>query len=140
MASNYFESEFDWFLPTPPKKILSITIPDEKNFNLNAKLCESIPKFIKIGVNSDGTMLGLLEDIKGFGVPKNGRIKAESLIERITERGIRLPARYLVENMDGIWIAKLVPPTPIPAIPKKTPKKPRLNGLKAMLPKKELMR
>lgn len=85
-------------------------------------------------------MLGLLEDAKGFGVPKNGRIKAESLIERITERGIRIPARYLVEDTDGIWIAKLVPPTPFPPTPKKTPNKPRLNGLKAMLPKKELMR
>ncbi|MNW52230.1 hypothetical protein D3C74_297430 [compost metagenome] len=66
-------------------------------------------------------MLGLLENAKGFSVPKNGRIKAGSLIDRIAERGIRLLARYLVEITDDIWIAKLVPPLPIPTPPRKHP-------------------
>lgn len=140
MASDYFESDFDWFLPAPPKKNFSITITDEKSFNLNSKLCESISKFIKIGINLDGTIIGLLEDEEGFRVPKNGRIIAESLIDSIRGRGIRLPARYLVENTDGTWIAKLVPKTPVPTTSKKMPNKPRLNGLKAMLPKKESTR
>lgn len=140
MTPNYSESEFDWFLPTPPKQVFSITIPDEKNINLNAKLCEIIPEYIKIGINLDGTKLGLLEEKKGFHVPRNGRIKAENLIDKIKERGIRLPARYLVDNINGFWIATLVPPTPVSAIPKNTPSKPRKNGLKAMLPKKETKR
>jgi len=140
MTPNYSESEFEWFLPTPPKRVFSITIPDEKNFNLNTNLCESVPKCIKIGINFNGTKLGLLEETKGFNVPKNGRVIAENVIHKIKEHGIRLPARYLVDNINGFWIATLVPPTPASAIPKKTPNKPRLNGLKAMLPKEETKR
>lgn len=138
MSGNYSESEFDWFLPIPPKPVFSITIPDEKSINLNARLCECIPKCIKIGINLDGTKLGLLEETKGFRVPQNGRIRAERLIDEIIVRGIRLPARYLVDNIDGFWMATLVPTTPVPTIPKKTPNKPRQNGLKTMLPKKEM--
>lgn len=138
MNGKYSESEFSWHLPTPPKPVLSITIQDEKSFNLNGRLSEIIPKNIKIGVNLDGTELGMLAEIKGFRVPKNGRIKAEKLIYDITSRGISLPARYLVENIDGFWIARLVTSTPSPTTSKKTPKKPRINGLKAMLPKKEM--
>lgn len=140
MILEYSESEFEWFLPTPPKRVYSITITDEKNFNLNAKLREIVPKCIKIGINSNGTELSLLEETKGFNVPKNGRIIAENVIDKIKEHGIRLPARYLVDDINGFWIAKLVPPIPTPAIPKKTPKKPRLNGLKAMLPREETKR
>ncbi len=140
MSGHYSENEFDWFLPTPPKPVFSITISDEKSFNLNGKLSEKIPRYIKIGISSDGTKLGLLEETKGFRVPKNGVIKAWKLIDEIKTRGIFLPARYLVENIDGFWIATLVPPTPAPTTPKKTPNKPRKNGLKAMLPKKEMKR
>ena len=94
----------------------------------------------KIGINFNGTKLGLLGVNTGFNVPKNGRIIAENVIDKIKEHGIRLPARYLVDNINGFWIATLVPPTPVPAIPKKTPNKPRLNGLKAMLPKEATKR
>ncbi|MNW51344.1 hypothetical protein D3C74_288280 [compost metagenome] len=140
MTEYYSENEFDWFLPTPPKPVFLITISDEKSINLNGKLCESIPSKIRIGINIDGTKLGLLEETKGFRVPRNGRVKAGELIDQIKARGVRLPARYLAENINGIWIATLVPPTSLPTIPKKTPNKPRVNGLKTMLPKKEMKR
>lgn len=132
------ESEFSWYLPTPPKPVLSITIPDEKSINLNGRLREIVPNRLKIGVNMDGTKLGLLEEQKGFHIPKNGMIKAQDVIHDITLRGISLPARYIVENIDDLWVATLVPTIPAPTTPKKTPNKPRLNGLKAMLPKNEM--
>ncbi len=72
---------------------------------------------------------------KGYRVPKNGMIKDPHLVQLIEKRGIRLPASYLVEKMDELWLATLVPSTPAPTTLRKTPKNPRKNGLRAMLPK-----
>jgi len=132
--------QFEWYLPTPPEPLLLITISSENVICLNRKLCEYVPKQIQIGINMDGTRLGLagISD-KGYRVPKNGMIKDDRLVQRIKQRGVRLPARYLVEEKEGIWLGTLIPSTPAPPTIGKTPKKPRKQGLKAMLPKQEVM-
>ncbi|MFE4573345.1 hypothetical protein [Paenibacillus chitinolyticus] len=130
--------QFEWFLPRPPKPVLSITISKEKTIIFNKSLCENIPQKIKIGVNSDGTRLGLIGFPEaGYRIPKNGIVRDEYLVHCIEERGVRLPVRYSVEKIDELWLATLIPSTPAPTAPRATPKKPRTNGLKAMLPKKK---
>lgn len=130
-------SEFEWFLPSPRKPILAITIPNDNCFNLNQNLCIQIPKHIRIGLSSDGKRLALKEETEeGYFVPKSGGIKDSVLVQEIKTRGVRLPANYLVESINEYWVATLVPPISSPTLPKKTPKRPRTNGLKDMLPAK----
>lgn len=132
-------AKFDWFWPTPPKPTFSITVSDEKGVYINEKLCRNIPKKIKIGVAKDGTKIGIVEDSEnGYRVPKNGNIKAWDVVQAIKARGVNLPARYLVEKIDGFCQASLTPKILPTTPPKKIPKKPRKNGLKTMLPKKEI--
>ncbi|WP_334074100.1 hypothetical protein [Paenibacillus sp. A14] len=132
-------SAYDWILPIPPKPIFSITVSDEKGFCINEKLRRNIPERIKVGITSDGSEIGILEETeKGYRVPKNGTIKDWNLVQEIKTRGVNLPARYLVEKIDEFWQASLTPQILPTTPPKKIPKKPRKNGLKAMLPKKEI--
>ncbi|MGW9530241.1 hypothetical protein ACWHAM_21345 [Paenibacillus terrae] len=131
--------QFEWFLPSPPKPVFSIIVSNEKGFCLNSKLCEYIPKQLTVGISSDGKNIGLLEIAeKGYHVPKNGKIKGPELVCSIETRGISLPANYIVEKKGDLWFATLVPTKPVPFTPRKTPKKPRKNGLRAMLPKKDI--
>jgi hypothetical protein len=128
--------EFEWFFPIPPKPELAITIPNEKCFNLNQNLCSRVPKRITIGVSKNGKIICLKEEPEmGFRIPKSGTIQDMNLIDSIKRRGIKLPARYLVEQNEGRWIATLVLPIVPSRPPKKTPKKVRKNGLGAMLQK-----
>jgi hypothetical protein len=122
-------------LPAQKKIEFAITIPNNNCFNLSQRLIEAVQKKITIGVSSDGKTLALKEDIeKGYNVPKSGVIKASNVIDAIKTRGIRLPAHYLVRKEDDFWVAALIPPVKSPSLPKKTPKKPRVNGLSTMLP------
>lgn len=138
MTQLYSKSDFKWFIPTPPKPVFSITVLDERNISINGRLCGKLPQCIQMGTSSDGTKIALMEEVEGFNVPKNGRVKAEELINQIRVLGIQIPAKYLVDKIDDFWIGSLVPPTPVKVTPKKTPRNPRLNGLKTMLPKKEI--
>lgn len=134
-------NQFEWFLPSPPKPFFSIIVSNEKGFCLNSKLYEYIPKKLTVGISPDGRNIGLLENAEnGYQVLKNGRIKGKGpeLVRSIEARGISLPANYIVENKDDLWLATLVPAKPVPSIPRKTPKKPRKNGLRDMLPKKDI--
>jgi hypothetical protein len=127
-------SDFDWFLPSPKKVVYAIAIPNDTCFNLNQRLTQKLPKMITIGINSDAKTLCIKkEPDKGFSVPKSGTIKDNVLINTIKSRGIRLPAHYSAESKGEYWIASLVPPISSPILPKKTPSKPRTNGLNAML-------
>lgn len=73
---------------------------------------------------------------QGYRVPKNGRIKDLRLVKAIEQRGVSLPAKYIVEKINEMWIASIIPGAPIKSVGK-TPKKPRRNGLKAMIPKQD---
>ncbi|MGO4950519.1 MULTISPECIES: hypothetical protein [Paenibacillus] len=145
--SNHFNEnqefdiqKFEWFLPSPSKPVLSIVVSKDKGFCLNSKLCEYFSKEITVGISPDGKNIGLLEiPEKGYHVLKNGKIKGPELVHSIEIRGISLPANYIVEKKDDLWLATLVPTKPIPSTPRKTPKNPRKNGLRAMLPKKDIM-
>lgn len=53
MTKYPFEDEFDWFLPTSPKTVLTITISDEKSINLNRRLCESMPSNLRIEIKTE---------------------------------------------------------------------------------------
>ncbi|GIP24372.1 hypothetical protein [Paenibacillus sp. J22TS3] len=129
---------FEWFLPSPPKPVFTIVVSDEKGISLNSKLCEYIPRQLKIGISQDGKNLGLLEiEEKGYLVLKNGKIKGPELVRSLKTRGIPLPANYIVEQKDDLWLATFVNTNPVSLMPRKTPKKPRKNGLRTMLPKKE---
>ena len=131
--------QFEWFLPSPSKPVFSIIVSNEKGFCLNSKLYEFIPKQLTVGISSDGKNIGLLGIAeKGYHVLKNGKIKDLELIRSIEERGISFPANYIVEKKDDLWFATLVPPKQVPPTPVKTPKKPRKNGLRNMLPKKDI--
>ncbi|AIQ61972.1 hypothetical protein PSTEL_01370 [Paenibacillus stellifer] len=131
--------QLEWFLPGPPKPVFSINVSNEKGFCLNSKLYEFIPKQLTVGISSDGKIIGLLGIAeKGYQVLKNGKIKDHELIRQIEKRGISFPANYIVEKKDDIWFAALVPPKQVPLTPQKTPKKPRKNGLRNMLPKKDI--
>lgn len=130
--------QFEWFSPSPPKPVLVLTVSSEGDICLNGKLCELVPKQFRLGINPDGRILGLTKcSENGYRVPKNGKVKDKSkvIIKALEKRGISLPARYIVENEKELWIAKIVSPTPRTSIGN-TPKKPRQNGLKAMLPNK----
>lgn len=130
-------SHFEWFLPSPPRPVLALTVYSGGEICFNGKLCEYVPKQLRIGVNRDGKILGLAGcSEKGYRVPKNGRIKDPNLVKVIEKRGIVLPAKYIVENKNDIWIATIITPTPLTTVGK-TPKKPRQNSLKSMLPKKK---
>lgn len=131
--------QLEWFLPSPSKPVFSIIVSNEKGFCLNSKLYEFIPKQLTVGISSDGKNIGLLGIAeKGYHVLKNGKIKDLKLIKLIEERGISFPANYIVEKEDDLWVATLVPPKQVPLTPQKTPKKPRKNGLRNMLPKKDI--
>ena len=127
--------EIEWFLPRPQKVEYAINIPNDNCFNLNAKLRVQMPEQITLGVGANGKTLWIKEKAEeGYKIPKSGVIKASNLIDAIKIRGISLPARYLTEREGDCWVATLVPSvSPLP-LPKKTPKKPRINGLKTMLP------
>lgn len=128
---------FEWFLPSPPKPVLILTVFNDGVIRLNGKLCEEIPKTLKIGVDVDGKTLGLVEcSEKGYRIPKNGRVKDINLVKAIEKRGVSLPAKYMVEKVNDLWVARIVPPIPITKVGS-TPKKPRRNGLKTMLPKRD---
>ncbi|MNV37890.1 hypothetical protein D3C71_1294240 [compost metagenome] len=130
--------QFEWLLPSPPKPIFTIVVSDEKGFCLNSKLCEFIPRQLTIGISRDGKSIGLLEiEEKGYHVLKNGKIKGPELVRSLKTRGISLPANYIVDQKDDLWLATLVHTKPVSLTPRKTPKKPRKNGLRAMLPKKD---
>ena len=127
--------EFEWFLPSPKKAELAITIPNDRCINFNPRLKSQLPEQITIGVSPDGKILRVKESAgEGYHIPKSGSIKASVLIDNIKARGIRLPARYLVEKANGCWIATVVLPIASPTAPERTPKKPRSSGLSAMLP------
>ncbi|GGF67032.1 hypothetical protein GCM10010912_10000 [Paenibacillus albidus] len=129
--------QFEWFLPSPPKPFFSIIVSNEKGFCLNSKLNEVIPKQLTIGISADGRSIGLLAIAeKGYQVLKNGKIKDPELVGLFETRGISLPASYRVEKIEEYWYAKLVPSKPEPLASRKTPKNPRKNGLRDMLPKK----
>lgn len=126
--------DFEWFLPAPRKSEFVITVNNTKSFNLNQRLCSKIWKQIQIGITSDGKTLCLKEKPEnGFFVPKSGSIKDSVLINEIKSRGISLPARYIAERKGDYWFATIVPAVTSPAQLKKTPKKPRKNGLKCIL-------
>ncbi|WP_018751814.1 hypothetical protein [Paenibacillus sanguinis] len=134
---EFDESQFDWFLPGPPKPVLLLNVSKERGIYLNSKLCECVPKRITIAIKKDGVEI-LLKEMpeKGFQVLKNGKIKASELLEIIRRRGVSLPASYTVEEKENLWFAKLIPTiTPLPS--RKTPNKPRKNGLQDMISKKD---
>lgn len=127
--------EFKWFLPAPPKPELAITIPNDKCFNLNQNLCSQMPNYITIGVLEGGKTLCLKKETEiGYQIPKSGSIKAINIIEYMKKQGIKLPARYLVEEKEAYWIATLVPPSAPSGPAKKMPHKSRKMGLEMMLP------
>lgn len=128
--------KFDWFFPTPSRPELVVTIPNDKCFNLNPNLFNQIPESIVIGVTNDGKNICLREKTgteTSFPILKSGTIKDINLIDSMKKRGIKLPARYLVEKIGNVWIGTLSPPKVIP--PKKTPSKVRKTGLEVMINK-----
>ncbi|CQR51563.1 hypothetical protein [Paenibacillus riograndensis] len=130
--------ELEWFLPSPPKPIFSIIVSNEKGFCLNSKLNEFIPKQLTVGISPDGKHIGLKTIAeKGYQVLKNGKIKDPELLHLIETRGISLPASYIVRKEEDLWLATLVPSKPVSPTPRKTPRNPRKNGLRDMLPKKD---
>lgn len=138
MGAQLDSLEFEWFFPTPPKPELAITIPNDKCLNLNQNLYGQIQESIVIGLTSDGKKIGLrkvTETETGFQILKSGTIKDINLIDTIKKRGIKLPARYLVEQKENLWIGTLISPAVSAHLPKKTPPKVRKTGLEAMIKK-----
>lgn len=131
--------DIEWFLPERKKLEYAITIPNDNCLHLNTHLRVQIPKHITIGVSEDGKTLWLEEKAEGgYSISKSGTIKASNLIDAIKARGIGLPARYVTTECDNCWTVTLVSPVSPSNLPKKTPKKPRINGLKTMLPLGEI--
>lgn len=138
MGAQVDSLEFDWFFPTPPRPDLTITIPNDKCFNLNQNLYGQMPESIVIGVTSDGKNIGIrkvTDSENGFQILKSGTIKDTNLIDTIKKRGIKLPARYLVEQKENLWVGTLISPAISAHLPKKTPPKVRKTGLEAMIKK-----
>ncbi|MEK8127691.1 hypothetical protein WMW72_07140 [Paenibacillus filicis] len=129
--------DFEWFLPTERKKEFVITVTSANSFSVNQTLREQLWKRITIGVGPGGRELCFKEQPEGFFVPKNGNIKAHFVSNEIKRRGINLPARYIAEREGDCWIAIIEPIAESPAQNKKTPKKPRKNGLKSLLLEEE---
>lgn len=129
-------ADFEWFTPQPKKAELAITIPNNHCFNLNPSLRAKIPQKIEIGVGHGGTILWLQPHDTGYKIAKSGTLKDSLLIGSIKRSGVRLPARYVVEEFDGGWVANLVPPAK-PPLPTKIPKRPKKKGLNAILAQKE---
>jgi len=76
--------EFEWFLPTPAKPELAITIPNDQCFNLNQNLYGQMPNRITVGVSLNGKTICLREAAEtGFKIPKSGTIKGMPLISSI---------------------------------------------------------
>lgn len=97
-----------------------------------------MPKSIAIGVTSDGKKIGIrkiTEAENGFKILKNGIIKDINLIDTIKKRGIKLPARYLVEKKENLWIGTLISSVVSAHLPKKIPSKARKAGLESMIKK-----
>lgn len=125
--------EFEWFSPPPRKPELAITIPNDKCFNLNQNLFRQMPKQIAVGISADGKTICLKENPgTGLQIPKSGTINSYHLVAFIKKRGIKLPARYKVEQKEDHWLATLNSPV-LPTPPKNTPKSPRKRGLRTMM-------
>lgn len=125
------QEEFTWFLPTP-KSDMAINIPNPNLLNLNNKLLDEMPAYIMLGISSDGTKIFIKDHGEdGFKVIKSGTIKAHDVISALTKSGVHLPARYIVTNTDGGWIATLA----LPISPKtnKTVSKPREQNLSSLI-------
>ena len=127
--SNINFEKFRWFIPKP-KSPLAITIPNPDRLNLNPKLLSQMPSHIEIGISADGQEICIREQLNGgYWVPKSGTIKDKSLIRALTSMGVRLPARYTVQQEGGCWLAIMDEPITRKVIMKKPPSKPRNSDL-----------
>ena len=105
MNTNKFpDNYFTWFLPEE-KPPYVITIPNEHTLSLNEKLRKQITGPIKIGISADGKTICVrpIAD-SGFRVLNSGRIHAETVIAALLRSGIKLPARYSVQEDEDRWI------------------------------------
>ncbi len=122
---------FTWFRPTP-KNPFAITIPNQDDIRINSKLLPKLPSYIEIGIGEGGGQIGLRACEDGYKVTKDGNIRATEVIMRLREAGVRLPARYTVEETDGGFLGTLVKTPEVKLDVQKTPctpKKKELSGL-----------
>ena len=131
--------KYEWFLPQGPKLPYAVSFTICGKCNISPKLMPLLPTYITIGVSSNGGEIVLAEgDDSGYKPPKSGYLKDPNLIRAIVERGIELPARYRMEQMEeGVWLGTLLNPPQKTELPiKPMPKRPRKSGLSAMMPEK----
>lgn len=61
-----------------------------------------MPKKITIGIDYGGKEIYVKEmPGTGYSIPKSGSIKDQQLVTHITKQGVKLPARYLVQEKNG---------------------------------------
>ena len=130
-------TDYEWFLPQARKVPYTVSFTVCGKCYISSKLLPLIPPSITIGIRCDGKEIALKEESKvGYKLPKNGSLKAPNLTRAIVERGIPLPARYRMEQLDeGVWIGMLCDPPQTAGVTKTPmPRRPRKSGLAAMMP------
>lgn len=131
MASIQFE-EFSWFTPKA-KTQMAITIPNQKNINLNSKLMAQMPAHIIIGVKDSGATLAVREtDTSGWRLPKSGSLKKEDFIRWLIDKGLKIPARFSVTREDNGWLAVMDDPKPLKVDIKKPPRRRNTSALQSL--------
>lgn len=131
MASIQFE-EFSWFV-SKPKTQMTITIPNQKNINLNPKLMEQMPTYIAIGAKDGGKSLAIrATDESGWRLPKSGSLKKEDYIGWLIAMGVKIPARFSVTREENGWLAVMDELEPPKVNMKKPPRKPRADALRSL--------
>lgn len=107
MEVQFDLSAFSWFRPEKKTK-WAVNIPNRRCLNINAELLKEIPHSILFGYNAEKRKLAIrAENESAFVVPKSGSIKAEKVITFIVDSGVRLPARFLGEKIQNVWIGTL---------------------------------
>lgn len=134
---TFDKANYEWFLPQGRKLSYTVSFTVCGKCNISSKLLPLIPASITIGICCDGKEIVLAEkEESGYKLPKSGSLRDPNLTRAIVERGISLPARYQMKQLeDGVWIGTLCDPPQAAGVTKKPiPKRPRKSGLAAMMP------
>lgn len=111
--SKYQLNDFTMFV-APTKNGYAITIPNKNYLNLNTALHKEVFGKVRLGLHkSEVTLILVPSDECGVQIPNSGSIRIPEFIAQITDRGIRLPARFTVSKDDEYWIGKLQSQAPL---------------------------